>query len=616
MKPLLPMPNITTFERVIAIDIETSSQGELLDIGVWDGTSESGHFYFWCRSWEEFFIYLMQVETDCRVIAHNGFGFDFITFNQWFLDNRKKYGIADEDVIYLSSESLLVAMIIRKSGIQYTLLDTMRFFPGQSLQKLAESFLGESKDDVPEDFISRMEDYKVIHRQSYYAYLKKDCEILYNVYAIFRQQINDFQDIGELGMSAGSTALKTFRRWLFKNHPDEKIFSAPSEYQDFANHCLRGGLTLYVGDGTHKNHLYESVNHYDVVSMYPSVMRFVPVPTAPMVYTDKLVTDGLRIRPGWYLADFEQTKGRVPILYGITGDMPIWKGQGIFCHFELQFLQRYGVFQIHDGVCYTDYCFPFETYFDELLALRLQAKHEKLSAKAHALKILANALYGKFGQKATREIIAITSDRDWYESYLHAQLLDFADSGITEYAVSDDYVIYGVESQSTAFSNRFVGAMVTALARLKLGLLLNAYPAIYCDTDSIFTQHQLDSCFIGNQPGDFEKSDKSPASMICLGKKSYLYADDIKFKGVPPKNLTLDDIDMMRFEMDVVVDYRSPTAWRTAMSKRIENPNKFLPRQRRVKRGKSLAEIGLLRTDREFFGVSETKTFLDSLLTT
>lgn len=599
----------TPYETIIAIDIETSSKGDLLDIGVY---SENDYYTF--DNWESFFNSLLSFNANCRVIAHNGFGFDFIGFAQWFLKNRKNYDITDDDITFLSSESLLIAMIIETKMAKYTFLDTMRFFPGQSLQKLAESFLGESKEDVPDDFISRMEEYKLLFRDKYYAYLKKDCEVLYRIYGEFRAEINSFTAIGEIGMSSGSTAMKSFRKWLSTDYPKTRIFACPQEWQGIADHALRGGLTLYIGDGQHTHHKYEKVYHYDVISMYPSVMRFVPVPSSPMFHTDKLVKDFDNYRPGWYLCNFRQTKGRVPILYSIESENPVWEGTGILSHFELQFLDLFGDYEIIEGIVYDEFLFPFQKYFDSLLELRMEAKHNKQSAKAHALKILANSLYGKFGQRASREIIAITSDKDFYETELQALLRDNDDSGVTEYAVSDDYIIYGVESLSTSFSNRFIGAMVTSLARLKLGVIFNTVHTIYCDTDSIFSQDILDSSFLGANPGDFEHDDESPATMICLGKKSYQYGHDIKFKGIPAKKLNSDDMEALRFDFDKQVEYKSPTAWRTAMKNNVERPNEFLPKSRRVVRGKSLAETGLLNQDGQLFDVNEAKEFLQRLL--
>ena len=609
MTNLTPMLKQTPLETIIAIDIETSSKGELLDIGVYS----DGEYYVY-ENWESFFNSLLSFNANCRVIAHNGFGFDFIGFAQWFLKHRKEYDIADDDITFLSSESLIIAMIIETKVAKYTFLDTMRFFPGQSLQKLAESFLGEGKDDVPEDFISRMEDYKRNFQEKYYSYLRRDCEILYKIYDKFRDEINNFTNIGELGMSSGSTAMKSFRRWLSTDYSKTRIFSCPQEWQGIADHALRGGLTLYIGDGNHFHHKYENVYHYDVISMYPSVMRYVPTPSSPMLHTNEAVKDFSCYRPGWYLCNYKQTKGRIPILFTIDSEFPQWEGTAILSHFELLFLEQYGSYEIIEGIVYDEYIFPFQKYFDSLLELRMEAKRNKQSAKAHALKILANSLYGKFGQRASREIIAITSDRDFYETELQALLRDNDDSGVTEYAVSDDYIIYGVESVSTSFSNRFIGAMVTSLARLKLGIILNTVHSIYCDTDSVFSQDILPDCFVGTIPGAFEHDEESPATLICLGKKSYQYGQDIKFKGIPSKRINSEDMDALRFDFDKIVEYKSPTAWRTALKNNVARPNEFLPKSRRVMRGKSLAETGLLRTDGELFDVNEANEFLQRLL--
>ena len=610
MKQLVPMFKKIPYEKIISLDIETSSIGKILDIGIYDGEKFQ---YF--STWKKFFDHLLTLSREnTRVIAHNGFGFDYITFQQWLLKNKKYYEISDDDLTYLSSESLMVGLIIHKENYQYTFIDTMRYFPAQSLQKLAEAFLKSSKEDVPGEYISKMEDYKRRYRKDYYRYLRRDCELLYNIYIKFRDEINAFTDIGELGLSAGSTSLRSFRRWLHSDYPKTRIFSSQKEYAGFADYAMRGGLTLYIGDGDHNHNKYENVNHYDVISMYPSVMRYIPVPSSPMIYTKQVIKDFDCYRPGWYLCKYEQLQGRVPILFNYNGDYPEWSGVGVLSHFDLQFLDLFGKYEIRDGVVFDDYIFPFDEYLNQLLEIRLQAKRENLDAKAHALKILANSLYGKFSQKSVREIISITSDKDWYDELLQAQLRDYDDSGITEYSITRDYIIYGVDSQSTTFSNRFIGAMVTSLARIKLGCILNTVESIYCDTDSIFTQQILDKSFTGLSAGDFEKSEDSPNTMICVGKKSYLYGNEIKFKGVPNKNVTQEDIEAIAYGFQISFDYKSSTPWKTALKKNIENPNQFLPKTRNARRGKSLAEMGLLRSNSKLLPVNLVKEFLEGLL--
>ena len=174
-----------------------------------------------------------------RVIAHNGFGFDFIGFTQWLLKHHREFDLEHNQIQFLSSEALIVGIVITTETAKYTLVDTMRYFPSTSLQNLAKDYLGDSKEDVPKEYISRMEDYKREFPKEYYAYLRQDCKLLYDIYIKFREQINEFAPIGELGLSSGSTALKSFRRWLASEDDKLMIFSAPKDAINAADYATR-----------------------------------------------------------------------------------------------------------------------------------------------------------------------------------------------------------------------------------------------------------------------------------------------------------------------------------------------------------------------------------------
>lgn len=601
------------FEEIIALDIETASDGSLLDIGV-----SSRFSYGTFPDWKSFFQWLKTYpwETDVRVAAHHGFGFDYVGMIQYLLNNLEEQEIGDQDLQFLSSEALVIAVILRIGERKITFIDTMRFFPGQSLNNVAKDFLGETKHDVPDGYISRMEDYRRDHKDDYYRYLRQDCELLRRVYEAFRERVNEIQPIGELGLSSGSTALKCFRRHMASDN--FFIFACPEDLQPSADAAMRGGLTLYVGDGIEKNHVYEDVYHYDVISMYPSVMRYIPVPTSPLEVVRKITrpkTKNERYAPGWYLCDFEQTRGRVPVLYGVDDDDPSFTGQGILSHFDMEFLRRFGIInKIYDAVIYTDYVHPFGAYLDEQLEGRVAAKREGRKAESAALKVLLNSLYGKFAQKARREQMAITSDHDWYDTRIAAQVAARGRSNVIEYYHSEKVILYGAESDSTSFSNRFIGAMVTSLARLKLGTLYNTVPTIYCDTDSLFTQRELPEIFIGENPGDFEHCDDSPARMICAGKKSYLYNDAIMFKGIPKNLITAQDMIAIKNGAEIKKEYRSPTALKTALKNGVENPNQFLPHTRTIRQTKSMKCQGKLKLDRKLFSTKEAADFLQFIL--
>jgi hypothetical protein len=610
LKNLVPLKNPYEYDNVIALDIETASDGSLLDIGLYTGGA-----YHTVDSWHKCLKILFKLTGDWRVCAHNGFGFDYIGLIQYLADNLGKYGIEDKDVTFLSSEALLISVIIRKQNLKLTFIDTTRFFPGMSLEKLGQSMFGIGKHDVPDDMKSKMELFKKQFPSRYFAYLKQDCELLYNVYTIFRDKVNEFVNIGELGLSSGSTSMRAFRRWLHSDNADMMIFSAPKEYMGAAEECLRGGLTLYIGDGAQeKLHHYPSVNAYDVISMYPSIQRYIPVPTSPMSGVSDIVVDmDGRVRPGWYLVKFEQLKGRVPILHDIDRkiDHPVWEGTGLLSYFEIEFLRKYGkIHEVYDGIVYNDYAYPFADFMNEGLNRRLDAKAKKEDALVLAIKILLNSLYGKFAQSPTIEQVAISSNIDWYDSMLEAELHAYNETRVIEYYYNNGVVLYGVPSESTGFSNRFIGGMITSLARLKLGMVYNTVHPIYCDTDSIFTQDELHSSFLGNKAGCFEVKALNQ-NMICLGKKSYQYGDDITWKGIPKKALTSQDIELLSGGESKRVEYTSPTAFKTAMRQKIKRPNEFLGRHRTVKAAKSLRMRNLVKEKNSLFSAKNVQSFLD-----
>lgn len=617
IKPLTSLKTPPPYDRLLAMDIETASDGSLLDIGQFDG-SKFTKFSTWHHYLSALF---RRREGSYRILAHNGFGFDYIGLLRHLISGYKTFGIREQDITFLSSASLMVGVIVRKGSARFTFVDTVRFFPGTKLQSLASDFLNDSKRDVSDYYLNRMEIYKAKYPKKYYRYLEQDCILLYRIYETFREEINNIVEIGELGMSSGSTAMKCFRRHRHEINPRGLIYAPAEEMLGAADYALRGGFTAYIGNGTHDNHLYRNVNSYDVISMYPSIMLTIPVPTSPLRMTSRIEYIHRRVRPGWYLCEFKQKTGPVPFLYDLDGTEPVFEGTGLLTHYDVELMKDIGSVKCIDGIVYDSFEFAFRDLITSLLTKRLQAKSDGQKAKATALKIILNSLYGKFAQSPTREIIAITSSLDLYESMVKASI-ENEGKPITEYYADDSTVLYGVQSDSTSFSNRFIGGMITAFARMKLALFLNTYPVIYCDTDSIFTQTVLDDYFIGNEAGYFELDARSPNDMICLGKKSYQYDSSIKFKGIPRETirnnrrvetLTREDIETIRQGGSVKTEYRSPTAFKTAMKQNIENPNQFLKRNRSVKRGLSFEEKGMLRKSSDYFSLDLCKFYFDRL---
>lgn len=596
MKRLAYRPQFKPLSYVVALDIETSSRGHLLDIGCYTA-DDYKVFEGWPECFSFFYDLIELKECNIRVIAHNGFGFDFVNMIPWMLDHMDEIGLEASDLNIFSSESMLVGATINLGKYAIELFDTVRLFPGQSLEALARDFLGEGKVDIPEEYKSKMEVYKKKYPGKYYRYLKRDCESLYHIYCKFRDEVNEIQPIGELGYSSGSVAFRSFRAWLGKSKPKTFIYALPQEYEHFGEEAMRGGFTSFIGDGVSDgSNFYRGVNSYDVISMYPHAMMYVPVPIAEPRLTKKLLlTDDGDVWPGYYLCAYTQTKGRVPLFKPLKEgkhDEPQWSGNACLSHEEIQWLRENGSVEVFEGIYYPEYEQPFRVFIDRMMTAKQDAKAAGEAAKSWAYKILANSLYGKFAQRPMKQIIAITGNHDWYRKAIQAgrQFIEYHNGKC---------ILYGTELLSSSFSNRLIGAMVTARSRLKLGLVMNTVHTIYGDTDSIYTQDELDALFIGDQVGQFEKKSKEPKAMVCLGKKLYTYGTDKHAKGVPNRSIQLEDFLAMAEGETVEIFYRTPTAFKTALKNKVEYPNEFIEKSRKLRKFPSMMDKGLIHAGKK-----------------
>jgi len=140
--------------------------------------------------------------TKYWLYAHNGGNFDFLYLIRWLMDHGEEFSI---EAIPIQS-SILSITVRRKDDRQgkwkWTFLDSFRLM-NASLEKLGQALVGEGK--------VRDIDYETLHQNSVrYDYLKQDCILLYKC-------LDRFYDIiinsgGEIGMTAPSTAMKSFRR--------------------------------------------------------------------------------------------------------------------------------------------------------------------------------------------------------------------------------------------------------------------------------------------------------------------------------------------------------------------------------------------------------------------
>jgi hypothetical protein len=142
--------------------------------------------------------------TNHWIYAHNGGNFDFLYLVRWLMAHPEEYSFS---VVPLQSSILCLAVSDkpeppRKTPRTWTFLDSYRLM-NAPLEKLGLAFTGEGKvKDI---------NYKTLHRDPRrYDYLEQDVKLLYRCLESFYSLVTTAG--GEIGMTAPSSAMKSFRR--------------------------------------------------------------------------------------------------------------------------------------------------------------------------------------------------------------------------------------------------------------------------------------------------------------------------------------------------------------------------------------------------------------------
>lgn len=154
----------------------------------------------------QFLSWLFSSKQYCKhwIYAHNGGNFDFLYIVRWLMAHQTEYSF---NVVPLQSSILCLEVADkpappRKTPRTWTFLDSYRLM-NAPLEKLGQALCGEGKiKDV---------NFKTLHRNPRrYAYLEQDCRLLYRCIEVFYHMVQGMG--GEIGMTAPSSAMKSFRR--------------------------------------------------------------------------------------------------------------------------------------------------------------------------------------------------------------------------------------------------------------------------------------------------------------------------------------------------------------------------------------------------------------------
>ena len=594
-------------ENICTCDIETASDGRILDINLYNA-NESSYYLF--SNWDQLINHLADNGEESgvtRIFAHNGGNFDWVGLACDMLR-----GNCGSRLSKITPPRIVGGCIImmelwfrnpepKRPGYKVRLLDSFRMLPA-SLNSLAHDFLGESKIDVPDDYISRMEDFKRDFPVQYSDYHKKDAVLLAKIIEAFEIEVLSFCNIKKFPATIGGLALKIFQQNYMEK---KKIIFPSSDMCAFEALAYKGGFTQYVGAGQDngETHFYENVNSYDVNSMYPATMLNNKFPTCKGAWVTDLIRDenGL-IESGVYEAEFEQTAGQCPILQIVDEKNRnldyAWAGRGFYTHHELNCLEQLGkITRVHMGIYYEFTEDLFSDFVRDMYTRRAQARDAGELGKSLVYKLLMNNLYGKFGERDESSELCLADDETINSAMEKNQKIEYIEE-------TENGTICIITKKRVVY-NRFpaIAAMVTALGRIQITDIMNVekIDVIYSDTDSIKTQQKIPEHYLSNTELGKFKLEAENETLIIINKKGYIqYREDIekaslKLKGVPIRSRTLPAmLELARGGM-VEFSYRSPTKILTTMKRLVQNPYQFVHYTRRLNRAASMKERGLLR---------------------
>ncbi len=438
--------------------------------GLYDG--ESYYSYRGINSIEDLMLTMLTpIYIGWHLYAHNGGRFDFLHLLPWLAGPGRILGFRFCAIPAGKSGGIQILDIWKvdakgkKTGKgKWRLLDSVKLIP-LSLAKACKTFKLPGKDDLPletHEYDRRWEEYN-----------QQDCVALWNVLEKFHGLVEDGLG-GEVGITAPSTAMKTFRRKYLGN----QIPRGEDAHEFvFSTYC-GGRVEVFQREAA-------GLHYYDINSSYPAVMREAMPCGEPIWWNGvpprKFIEDSSEY-VGFVEADVELDEYIPPLPVKRDGKLlfPTGRITGRWDWAELSLvrdcIRRWG-----KSVWFKSRPL-LRTMVEDLYPYRDKSHPKYDEGLAYVVKLLLNSLYGKFGQSASRRKVV-----PWYP--------DLPKGAIPVDGTPDSAVWYIDEEVSAPYIMPQIAAHVTSLARIKLyrHMVSAGESLAYCDTDSIITSSELET---------------------------------------------------------------------------------------------------------------------------
>jgi DNA polymerase type B, organellar and viral len=514
--------------KFITLDIETYIIDGLLIpylICFYDGKNFYSFYLSDYNSVEEMMIdclksILIRKYNGYKIYAHNLSKFDIIFLMKYlvklgnikpiihngkFILIKLNYGENKQYQVEFRDSLLMLLASLNQLCKSFKIKNPKSIFPHLFVNENNLNYIG----DVPsiKFFINKIElndynNYKSRFKENWnlkneaIKYCKIDCISLYQIlfkfnnmiFKLFSKNIHHFPTLSSL-------AFDIFRSNFMKENTIPQLSGKIDN--DIRSGYTGGAVDMYIPEG-------ENINCYDVNSLYPSQMHSQLMPIGNPTYFKGNILNIKENAFGFFYCKITapdniqhpiiQTKVKI---HGVNKTIsPIGTWEDMLFSEEILNAEKYGYkFEVLWGYTFNSEII-FKDYVDFLYNLRLN--YPKSDPMNFIAKILLNSLYGRFGMRDDFDSINVIH-KDFYPDFENK----FIDQ-ITDKIELDSHVIVFYKSFDDKDEHNksvSIAAAITAYARIHMSQFKNN-PKInlyYSDTDSIFTDSEIDESFIDSR---------------------------------------------------------------------------------------------------------------------
>jgi hypothetical protein len=596
----------TLVNNFITLDIETYIKDNILIpfcISIYDGNIKSNFYLTDFKNHEELIIsalksIMIRKYNNYNVYMHNMAKFDIIFLfkylvklgdfhpiihNDRIISIEFNYGKDNEYRIKFKDSYLLLLNSLYKLCNSFSVENRKSIFPHLFVNENNLNYIGEVPDNKYFDDIS-VDDYNKYKsnfnnnwclKDEVIKYCNLDCISLFQILFKFNNMIFDlFGKNVHHYPTLPSLAFAIFRSNFMSEENIPQLSGKIAK--DIRQGYTGGAVDMYIPESKPN----VKINCYDVNSLYPSQMQSQEMPVGVPTY---FKGDIRLINPNafgfFYCEIIAPDNIKHPIIQthvktnnGIRTMAPIGNWEDIIFSSEMDNAKKYGYqFNIKWGYTF-EKAIIFKDYVEFLHLLRSQ--YSRTDPMNLIAKILLNSLYGRFGMDDNFLEVNIIH-KDFYADFENKFLDNIIQTQeLGDYKLVTYRVVNKIESNNETHNVSIgIASAITAYSRIHMSQFKNN-PKInlyYTDTDSIYTDSDIDESFISDTILGKLKIEHVCKKAIFLSPKVYcLETIDKEFiykvKGLKHEiELTMKDFENLLYKDAFIEKFQ--TKWMKNLSK-------------------------------------------------